>query len=587
MDSIDAWADLLLTRLLWTSLQACIVALVIYLAGRVLRGIPAAVRCHLWWLLSLQLLLGLAVPAPFELPLLAPPAVTVAADAPVLVSADTDARPAATTTAIRLDQAPASASGWHWQTALVALWALLVGMQLLVAVHQWRRLHRTLRGSRRVDDVLLLAIARRQAARMGLRRLPDLRISDLAQSPHVVSLWRPVVLLPAAGTLDTDDLAMALSHEFAHVRRGDLWLGWLPALTQRLFFFHPLVALATNEYAFSREAACDAHVMDRNENAPDRYGRLLLRLGVGTPMGSGLASASSTFTHLKRRLIMLQNPSASTRQRAFGWMLVTLVACAGVVPYRVTARAADPAKTGAIATVPPAPPAPPAAPAPPAPPVPLPEVPPPPPPPPPPPVPPVPPVAPPSAPGYSSISMSSPDDGLAYAVLDAGHTMMVSGTQADIQAAYRVRQADATVIWVRRGKQSYVIRDPASIKQMQAALEPARALGARQSELGTEQAKLGGRQALLGGQQARLGSRQAQLAMKPDSGDYRAAMAELATEQAALARQQEPLGEQQRVLGERQAQLGKLQAEVTVKVRQSVLAVLDGAIRSGTAQPEG
>ena len=34
---------------------------------------------------------------------------------------------------------------------------------------------------------------------------------------------------------------MALAHELMHVRRRDVLLGCLPALAERLYFFHPLV----------------------------------------------------------------------------------------------------------------------------------------------------------------------------------------------------------------------------------------------------------------------------------------------------------------------------------------------------------
>ncbi len=98
----------------------------------------------------------------------------------------------------------------------------------------------------------------RAGARARLRRCPALRRSDVIVSPQVTGLWRPVVLLPAEHTLDAHECAMALAHELAHLRRGDLWLGWIPALAQRAFFFHPLARWAMREYASiaKRPAMC-------------------------------------------------------------------------------------------------------------------------------------------------------------------------------------------------------------------------------------------------------------------------------------------------------------------------------------------
>ena len=132
---------------------------------------------------------------------------------------------------------------------------------------------------------------------------------------------------------------MAICHELAHVKRADLWLGCVPALAERLFFFHPLVRLAAREYALSREAACDSAVMDTLEVAPQDYGRLLLALGVSRPRtGLTAAGAAWSFPNLKRRIAMLQNQSArSTRSRALAVAVVGL-AITAMVPMQLAAR---------------------------------------------------------------------------------------------------------------------------------------------------------------------------------------------------------------------------------------------------------
>ena len=80
---------------------------------------------------------------------------------------------------------------------------------------------------------------------------------------------------------------MAICHELVHLRRGDLWLGCVPALAERLFFFHPLAHVAAREDPLAREAACDAAVLRAMDATPQDYGRLLLALGV-SPLARGL-----------------------------------------------------------------------------------------------------------------------------------------------------------------------------------------------------------------------------------------------------------------------------------------------------------
>nr|WP_175429234.1 M56 family metallopeptidase [Lysobacter enzymogenes] len=61
-------------------------------------------------------------------------------------------------------------------------------------------------------------------ASLGLRRLPPLRVSAQIDSPQLVGP-PATVLLPQRqlAELSDDELAMALHHELAHLRRRDLW----------------------------------------------------------------------------------------------------------------------------------------------------------------------------------------------------------------------------------------------------------------------------------------------------------------------------------------------------------------------------
>ena len=64
MGTLDELAGTLLSRLGWTSLQAFVLIGAVMLAIRLLPKLPAAVRCTLWWLVALQLVLGLCWHAP-------------------------------------------------------------------------------------------------------------------------------------------------------------------------------------------------------------------------------------------------------------------------------------------------------------------------------------------------------------------------------------------------------------------------------------------------------------------------------------------------------------------------------------------
>lgn len=623
MGALDRFADLLLTRLLWTSIQSTLLIGAIYLLGRCWPRLPAAMRCMLWWLVGAQLLLGLLWHAPLELPLLSPAPLEASAPAtpPVLFFAT-----AATPGALAPPAAPATAPATpalSWRIAIALAWLAMVLLQVLLALRQRQQARRLLRASQPVHDMSLQALCARQARQLGLRRCPRLRVSPAIASPQVTGLWRPTVLLPAGHALSADEAAMALAHELAHLRRGDLWLAWVPALAQCLYGFHPLVRWAMREYALHRESACDAQVVQHDHAAPQDYGRLLLRLGVAQPMHAGLAGASPSFLNLKRRLTMLQQTVNPPPSRLRGWLLVAAIALVGVLPYRVTAAnseqrdAASPvASTAAIApaapvastrSVPPAPPAPPMNM--------LPTLPPPvaPPPPPPPPAAPLPPPPPPPprTHGFSAHHVNivtSSDAAYGFALLD-GDSATVNGSDADVAAVNRLRKGNESILWFRRGNKSYVVRDSAYLQRAKAIYAPVSELGRQQGELGGEQGRLGGEQGGLGAHQGSLGMRQGQLAaeqarlasaqaalhMDPHNDKRRAEVEaaqrhlqasedDLARQQDELARQQDALAKQQDALGAKQDALGKRQEQATAEANRQIGALIDEAIAKGVAK---
>jgi hypothetical protein len=139
--------------------------------------------------------------------------------------------------------------------------------------------------------------------------------------------------------LSPRERAMTIAHELAHIRRLDLLIAWVPAIAERLFFFHPLARLAAREYATARESACDALVVSALDVAPQEYGRMLVRLGVGANPMFTLGGSSLSLSSLKRRLAMLHDASSIRSSRATT-VIVALVAMLAVLPLRVVARAA-------------------------------------------------------------------------------------------------------------------------------------------------------------------------------------------------------------------------------------------------------
>lgn len=510
----------MLERLGWTSLQTVLLVALVYVLCRALPTLSAATRCRLWWLVSLQAVVGLFWSQPLQLAWL--PAPDAVAMTTVDLAADAVYPMAPEAAAHLLANVPMGDTGsapvvW-WAVALAALWASGVLLMALRTFGEWRRCRALLAASYPCEDQALVQALQLAADAHGLRRAPRLWMSDQVDAPQLVGPFRPVLLLPAGmNALQGDALDLALTHELQHLQRRDLQWGLLPALAQHLFFFHPLLRLAVREYAQAREEAVDAAVVGQHGASRHAYGRLLLQLGVAPQPHLGVASAAPSTTSLKRRLLSLQSHQACPRLLAVCLTLVVLAV--GVAPMRLVAAA-----------VPPAPPAPPRA-------VPA----------PPPPAAPAAPAAPPAAAvpaeptdwaeaadpaeaeveepaepagpeetadlnvdvdaavtivTHGQLDLGTPPQ-QAFVLVDHGQAFANAGMDDVMQARSRI--GDGPALWFRQGDKRYVVRDPMLIQSLQRAYAGAADLGRQQSELGRQQSALGRQQGQLGREQGELG----------------------------------------------------------------------------------
>ncbi|WP_401727960.1 M56 family metallopeptidase [Stenotrophomonas muris] len=532
----------MLERLGWTSLQTVLLVALVYGVCRALPSLSAATRCRLWWLVSLQAVLGLFWSQPLQLAWLPAPqavamsATDVAADMVYPLAPEASAQLLA---AMPMPAADVPAVAW-WAVALATLWMSGVLLMALRTFGEWRRCRALLAAAYPCEDEALVQALQLASDAHGVRPAPRLWMSTQVDAPQLVGPFRPVLLLPAGdNALQGDALDLALTHELQHLQRRDLQWGLLPALAQHLFFFHPLLRLSVREYAQAREEAVDAAVVGQHGASRQAYGRLLLQLGVAPQPHLGVASAAPDTTSLKRRLLSLQSRRSCPRILAMALTAVVLVV--GVAPMRLVA-----------APVPPAPPAPPAAPK---------VVPPP---------PPKAPKAPPAPPSSARVpavpvapappaepadveALSGPDDADVAVDVDAdvdvdtgmhsehttsrttsittygrldlgksppeafvlvdGDSTFANGGMDDVTVARR-QLGKGPALWFRKGDKRYVVRDPMMIQSLQRAYSGAADLGRQQSELGRQQSALGRQQGELGRQMGEMGRLQGEEARR-------------------------------------------------------------------------
>ncbi len=278
-----------------------------------------------------------------------------AGQAPATHFADSDTTQFGTSTGAPTTAEPRDAeagltSGWlstlNLRAVLMCIWAtgVLVGLGCL-ARQLWTS-HRLRRGAVPLDSTEVLELKQDTASALALRRAPEVRTSTDVAGPMLTGVLRPVVLLPARWQASPrpEHLRMALTHEYAHIRRRDLLWNWLPALARIVFWFHPLVWIASRQWSLDVEEACDELAVNDGRLPRVRYAEFLV--WIVAPRHPGYApmtlGAASPFSHLKRRLLTMKKRSNQPRRL---WLAVAgcgTLGLAVLAPVQLTAQDAPP-----------------------------------------------------------------------------------------------------------------------------------------------------------------------------------------------------------------------------------------------------
>ena len=128
---------------------------------------------------------------------------------------------------------------------------------------------------------------------------------------------------------DARERGLMLAHERLHWRRGDHFANLAAAAFRCLFWFHPLLPLATARFRHDQELACDRAVVAAHPDSRRAYGEAMLKTLMAdrqAPLGCHWGVSHP----LKERVMHLVTPPPRPRVRRFGAALVaTLLFGAG------------------------------------------------------------------------------------------------------------------------------------------------------------------------------------------------------------------------------------------------------------------
>ena len=200
------------------------------------------------------------------------------------------------------------------------------------------RLWRIVRQQRPVTDSGVLDLLEDCKRQMNLHTYLSVVETDRVSSPALFGFLRPRLLLPS-GILDKlsgGRLRHVFLHELAHLKRGDIYLGWLTAFLQTLHWFNPFVWLAFHKMRTDRELACDQLALKAMQNEDSReYGKTIVSLLEDfsqTQYNPGLAGILEERSQLKRRITMI----AKYKKGSYGFSVLAVIVMVFLVAVGLT-----------------------------------------------------------------------------------------------------------------------------------------------------------------------------------------------------------------------------------------------------------
>ncbi|MEQ8210709.1 MAG: M56 family metallopeptidase [Lacipirellulaceae bacterium] len=203
-----------------------------------------------------------------------------------------------------------------------------------VWLYQRGRLRRTILDSQTPASIRLEGRLAHIAEAHGLRSAPKLIVTNADLGPAIIGTWRPWLILPArlVETLGEEELDAILAHEILHLQRRDHWLSALQIATLCLWWFHPMVWLASRKIEEYSERCVDRDVVGKSGFGAAKYASgliqvleqryRLLRLSGMT----GVRSTSITSDRLKSILNTSGKPEGKLANKTFaGLMLLSAI----------------------------------------------------------------------------------------------------------------------------------------------------------------------------------------------------------------------------------------------------------------------
>ena len=215
---------------------------------------------------------------------------------------------------------------------LLALWssvAIAFILRLLKQIIGVHRLQRCL-----ATDPMLQSMAECIGHRIGCRRIPSIRVINVAMSPSLTGCFRPTILVPKrlCDDFSREQMEAVLAHELSHYRRGDHITALAGLAIRAVCWWNPIAWWAYHELRCSQELCCDAMAIGRARVPTVTYAQSLWtvvkwldRETVVHVRPSAAMVSDAPSRHFRERLLSITRSQSTFELNFLEWLFVFII----------------------------------------------------------------------------------------------------------------------------------------------------------------------------------------------------------------------------------------------------------------------
>ena len=235
---------------------------------------------------------------------------------------------------------------WSLWSAIVVWISGMAGIGLYL-VRDYRRLTHLVNQCPTLTARPALDLLEECCSQLHIKASVRLIITDAVQSPALLGIWRPRLLLPRNmdHTFTKRQLRHVFFHELAHLKRHDIAAGYVASLCHLIHWFNPLVWYAFQLMRTDRELACDQVALTQlsRSEASTLYGQTIIRIlefNRCHPLRAAIAGMGQTRHQVRKRIVSIAEFKPA--YEGIQWGAACLLACLAVTGLTRTPITAPP-----------------------------------------------------------------------------------------------------------------------------------------------------------------------------------------------------------------------------------------------------